>query len=87
MRTLASHSYLPPVAPAAFSVRSVGAKMAGRAQPNDYCKLRANCSVRPRFELGRQAVDDLHRLEAHADDLADEADDVFGVVGAVGVGA
>lgn len=30
-------------------------------------------------------VDDLHRLDADADDLADEADDVLFVVGVVGI--
>ena len=34
---------------------------------------------------GRQALDNLHRLEADGDDLGDEAEDVPGVVGAIGV--
>ena len=33
----------------------------------------------------RQSFHYLPRLQAHCDDLAEEADDVFGVVGAVGV--
>src|SRR6478735_484890 len=37
-------------------------------------------------ELLRQGGDDLHRLEADADHLADKANDVLGVVGPVGVG-
>ena len=37
--------------------------------------------------LLRQPPHDFHRFQADADDLADEADDVFFVVGAVGVGA
>jgi len=32
-----------------------------------------------------EGVDDLHGLEAEVDDLGDEADDVLGVVGAIGV--
>jgi hypothetical protein len=32
----------------------------------------------------RQRLHHLHRLQAHRDDLAEEADDVFGGVGAVG---
>lgn len=37
-------------------------------------------------KLGWQRLDDLDGFEAHADDLADEADDVLRVVLAVGVG-
>ncbi len=36
---------------------------------------------------GGQRFYELHGLQAHADDLAHEAHDVFGVVGAIGVGA
>ena len=35
--------------------------------------------------FGGERIDDLHRFDADADDLADEADDVFFIVGVVGV--
>jgi hypothetical protein len=38
-----------------------------------------------RSEFGGQSVHDFHRFDAHADDLADEADDVLFIVGVIGV--
>jgi len=35
----------------------------------------------------RQAIDDLHRLDADPDHLADQTNDIFRVLGAVGIGA
>jgi hypothetical protein len=41
--------------------------------------------VLERREFSGHRVHDLHGLDADADDLADEADDVFLIVGVVGV--
>jgi hypothetical protein len=50
--------------------------------------LRASAADRRSSPLeGGQGLYDFHGFNAHANDLAHEADDVFGVVGTVGVAA
>ena len=53
--------------------------------PNSAVLRRARVASLPfRPVVGRQAADDFDRFEAHPDDLADEGDDVFLVVGPEG---
>src|SRR5437762_4681661 len=77
-----------------FAGQGCGKTSFGRSGPR--AKQLSPAAVLPRdwqdyfgllwLKLRRQALNDLYRFEADADDLADEADDVFGVFRAVGIG-
>ena len=50
------------------------------------CSFSCDCPLNLRVSvLGGKAVHDSHGFDADADDLADEADDVFLIIGVVGV--